>query len=106
MEKSCSILFISLLLLAASCANVPDIRTCVEISPIEAKCVKMISGVKEDWNDDSILYSKTYWEYRNIMIRVHPEEIAKLKAFFLKYCRNKQCDQVQNAFENLESSYN
>jgi len=108
MNKKCLNLFtIWLLLAVSSCANLPDIRSCVEISPWEARCVKMVSGEKELWNDTNLLYGDSYWSKKNIMIRLHPDEIAKLKAFFLKNCkRTKNCDEMKGQIEKLEKNLN
>lgn len=98
-------LFIGLQILMASCANIPDTRYCVEVSPVEAKCIKMVSGIKEDWNDTNLLYEKNYWDAKSILIRIHPEEVAKLKAYFLKTCKKMgNCKEVESKIKNVEEN--
>ena len=106
MRHSCLTLFTSsLLLVVSSCSSIPDTRFCVEITPIKAKCVKMVSGIKEDWDDEHLLYGKQYWESKYLMIRIHPDEVANLKAFFLKQCkRNNSCHEVENQIKFLDEN--
>ena len=100
MKKLCLMLFISLLV---SCANLPDFVTCKELTPSSAKCIKVISEEKFDWNDDNLVNGKSYWEIRPTLLQIPADSYAELKAYLLKNCRRYQnCHELSKKIDALD----
>ncbi len=103
-----SLLMISALSLSLliSCASVPDIPVCTEISLSRGWCTNTISdqeffidelrphsftGKKED--------AKTWWELRPYMVYVPFPSWAELKAYIIKQCKRTNCKEYVASWE-------
>lgn len=100
-------LFISLL--ASACSSLPNFSACKELAPDRAKCIKVVSNEKYDWDDKNLVNGKTYWEIRPTLIQIPADSYADLKSYLLKECkRTNKCSELEpiiNALDQTRTSF-
>lgn len=88
-------LIVLLSLITFSCAKVPDVPLCKEITPDKGYCSNTLSP-GGFYVDDARPYAfdprkpdekLTWWEVRPVMIQIPPYSWEKLKAYIIKQCR-------------------
>lgn len=93
-------LIVLLSLIAFSCAKVPDVPLCKEITPDKGFCAYTLTP-GGFYVDDSRPYAfdprevdeqgkpvlRTWWEIRPVMIQIPPYSWEKLKTYIIKQCR-------------------
>lgn len=97
---------ILLALLFTSCATVPDIPVCTEISPVKGFCTNTVSDV-DFFIDDKHPHAfgkdktqaKTWWELRPYMVYVPFPSWAELKAYIIKQCKRTDCASYVSSWE-------
>lgn len=108
------LLGLSLSLLISSCASVPDVPVCKEITMSRAFCTNTISGKEYFVDDDHPLKNEktgeleTWWDIRYKMIMVPPSSWAEIKSFVVKSCKvSGRCDKNisdwQRTVETIET---
>lgn len=103
MKLKKNLLLLSMILLSSlltSCAQVPDVPVCKELTPYRAHCTYTISPKEKDfiiddehpWTDPRDGKEYTWWEMRPVQIQVPPYSWAELKKYIIKQCRiTKNC---------------
>jgi len=86
------LLLIFLSLFLNSCASVPDVPLCAEISLSKGTCTYTVSGKNVIVDDDHPLGKDTWWDLRSKALTVPADSWAKLKAFLIKMCKQNRCD--------------
>lgn len=110
LKKNLSKLMMILLsLITFSCANIPDVPVCKEITPDKGWCSYTL---KEGgfYVDDERPYhfgtdkEYTWWEYRPVMMSLPPHSWQEIKKYIIKQCRiTKKCrGNVGEWFSNME----
>jgi hypothetical protein len=107
------LLMISLSLIACSCANVPDVPICKEITPDRGWCswtLKSGGFYVDEQNPYAFDPKKpdekfTWWEIRPVMMSLPPHSWAELKKYIIKQCRiTRKCrGNVGEWFNELEN---
>lgn len=92
-------------LLLSSCASVPDVPACVEISLNKGACVKIISGETFIVDDDHKFNDQTWWDMRPTMVQLPEQSWAEVKKFIIKICKktNKCQEQVKSWDRSVET---
>lgn len=92
-------------LFASSCNPVPDIVVCKERAADIAKCMKVVSEEKFDWDNEHLYKGQSYWDVRPTMIQMPPESWAQLKAYILKSCKTKKgCKEIKSKVKSIEDN--
>lgn len=95
-----SLLIISLSLIVFSCASVPDVPICKEITPDKGYCSWTLSPggfiVDEEhphaFNPKKPEELSTWWEQRPLMLQVPGHSWAEIKKFIIKSCKiSRKC---------------
>ena len=98
-------LFISLLV--SACSSIPNFSACKELAPDRAKCIKVITNEKYDWDDSHFVNGKTYWDARPTMLQIPADSYADLKAYLLKECkRTNKCTELEAVINTLDQTKN
>lgn len=111
-KYSSNLLLGSCILILYSCARVPDVPLCKEITPDKGFCSWTLSqgGFYVDESRPYAFDPKkpdklwTWWEIRPVMIQIPPHSWAEIKKFIIKSCRNsKDCpDDVGEWMDNMK----
>lgn len=85
-------LMLSLILLSSiitSCAQIPDVPICKELSPDRGYCSYTLSPKSRDFyiDEEHPYKGQTWWEMRPIMMQVPPSSWAEIKKYIIKQCR-------------------
>lgn len=84
---------IILFLFVSSCASVPDVPICAEVSMSKGICVYTVSGKSIAVDDEHPLEGQTWFDIRVKTLSVPASSWAKIKAFMIKQCKKtKKCD--------------
>jgi len=93
------------MLLAVSCAAIPDVPLCVEINPTRGFCTNTISD-KDFYIDESHPVQllgddkpKTWWERRPFMVLVPVTSWKELKSYIIKQCKRTNCDKYVQSWD-------
>lgn len=85
-------LLISLSLLANSCASIPDVPICAEVSMSKGICTYTVSGKNIEITDDKPLNGQTWFDIRAKNLSVPADSWAELKAWMVKMCKKNGCN--------------
>ena len=89
------LMIISLSLIAISCATVPDVPICKELTPDRGWCSWTLKK-GGFYVDEANPYAfdpehpeklSTWWEYRPVMMALPPYSYGELKKYIIKQCR-------------------
>ena len=97
--------FVALLSLISSCASVPDVPVCTEISMQKGFCVYTLSDKEMIVDNENTLDGKTWWDMRTSMILVPVDSWAEIKSYIIKMCKKHgSCDkEVANWNKKVDS---
>lgn len=83
---------IALLIFAGSCANVPDVPICAEVTISRGKCSYTVSKKKIEVDDENLLDGKTWFDIRSQSLTLPASSWAELRAWIIKMCKKHRCD--------------
>lgn len=106
------LLMISLSLIVSSCASVPDVPICKEITPDKGYCTFTLKD-ESFYVDDERPYAfdpskpdekYTWWQMRPYMMQIPPHSWKEIKVYIIKQCkRSGDCrGNVGEWFKKLE----
>jgi hypothetical protein len=92
-------------LLATSCASVPDVMICTEITMTKGFCTRTISD-EEVIIDDAHPYTfeeggkpMTWWELRVFMVLAPIPSWKEIKAYIIKTCKRDNCNAMVKSWD-------
>lgn len=91
-KRSLKLLLISSLLFLSSCASVPDVIICAEVSLSKGVCTYTVSGKNIVVDDDHLHEGQSWFDMRSKALTVPANSWAKIKAFLVKQCKQNKCD--------------
>ena len=92
-KKSLKLLLGILFILSlSSCASMPDVPVCAEISLSKGICTYTGSGKTVEVDDDNPLEGETWWQIRQKVLSMPAKSMAKIKAYMIKTCKQYKCN--------------
>jgi hypothetical protein len=85
-------LYAILLVLSCSCASVPDVPICAEVSISRGMCTYTVSGKTINVSDEELLDGQTWFDIRAKALTLPASSWAKIKSFLIKQCKQNKCD--------------
>ena len=107
MRKLNSYLVILLvLILINSCAGIPEVPICAEVSLSKGICTYTISGKNIVVDDEHPLEGQTWFDMRAKVLAVPASSWAQVKAWMIKQCKrtNKCSVDISSWDRNLDSN--
>lgn len=92
LKKNLKVLFLSLSIFANSCATIPDVPICAEVTLSKGICAYTISKKTVTVDDDHPLEGQTWFDMRAKVLAVPATSWAKVKAWMIKICKQQRCD--------------
>lgn len=91
-KKNLLLLSTALYILASSCATVPDVPICAEVSLSKGICTYTVSGKNIEVTDDKPLDGQTWFDIRAKVLAVPASSWAEIKAWMIKQCKKNKCN--------------
>ena len=93
-----------------SCASVPAVPVCTEITPFKGWCTNTITDEEYYVDDEHKLFDMTWWELRPSMVMVPAQSWTQIKSSFIKLCKkngncNRDIDKWERKFELNRGKY-
>ena len=83
---------IILSLFVASCATIPDVPICAEVSLSRGICTYTVSGKNIVVDDEHPLDNLTWFDIRSKVLATPASSWAEIKAWMIKMCKKNKCD--------------
>jgi FKBP-type peptidyl-prolyl cis-trans isomerase 2 len=80
------------LVFVVSCATVPDVPLCAEVSLSKGICTYTVSGKNIVVDDEHPLEGQTWFDMRSKVLAVPASSWAEIKAWMIKMCKKNKCD--------------
>ncbi len=85
-------LLISSLVLIASCATIPEVPICAEVSLSKGICTYTVSGKNITVDDEHPLSGQTWFDLRSKALSVPADSWGEVKAWMVKMCKKNKCN--------------